>query len=146
MTHIRIKLLVASVVLTAAVAYLGFAGVKKGWVYTVAVDNYLADTSMQDQRVRICGKVSDQNLTINKAGLSALFTVQGTTKSMPVAYHGIVPDLFKPGCEVLVEGRRDEAGIFQSDVIMTKCASKYDEAPKGHPTERTTASLTEVKP
>ncbi len=146
MTHIRIKLLVAGIVLTGAIAYLVIAGVTKGWVYTVAVDNYLADHTLQDQRVRVCGKVADQNLTLNKAALTALFTLDGNTKSLPVAYHGIIPDLFKPGCDVLVEGRRDASGVFQADVIMTKCASKYDVAPQGHPTDHTPPSVAEARP
>ena len=45
---------------------------------------------------------------------------------MPVTYAGVLPDLFKPGGEVVVEGRLDAAGTFKADVLMTKCASKYE--------------------
>jgi cytochrome c-type biogenesis protein CcmE len=34
--------------------------------------------------------------------------------------------MFGPGKNVVVEGRRDPAGVFQADVLMTKCASKYE--------------------
>ena len=40
-------------------------------------------------------------------------------------YPGVVPDLFKAGCDVVIEGKLDSAGVFQSDSMMTKCSSKY---------------------
>jgi cytochrome c-type biogenesis protein CcmE len=34
--------------------------------------------------------------------------------------------MFKAGCDVVAEGNLDRAGVFQSDKLMTKCASKYE--------------------
>jgi len=45
----------------------------------------------------------------------------------------VVPDMFKSGAEIVVEGKQDAAGVFQADVLMTKCASKYEDMPKDHP-------------
>jgi cytochrome c-type biogenesis protein CcmE len=45
---------------------------------------------------------------------------------MPVSYRGTVPDLFKAGADVVVEGKLNAAGTFEADVLLTKCASKYD--------------------
>lgn len=129
MTHMRVKLLVAGVVFVSAISYLAFAGAKKGWVYTVAVDSYLTNPELRTQRVRLCGKAAAENLTINSVGLSAAFDLCGQTQRLPVVYHGVVPDLFKPGCEVVVEGKEAQ-GVFQADVMMTKCASKYEEERK----------------
>ena len=41
--------------------------------------------------------------------------------------------MFKAGSEVVVEGQADAAGTFQADLMMTKCASKYEDKPAGHP-------------
>lgn len=51
--------------------------------------------------------------------------VQGGA-SVPVVYRGSVPDLFKVGREVRVEGRL-QSGIFvaKRDSLRTKCPSKY---------------------
>lgn len=136
MTHMGIKLAVGAVILAGALGYLGYAGAQKGLTYTVAVDHYLGNPQYANQRVRLTGKVAEGENAITKSGLTVKFTLVGHEKTIPVTYTGVVPDMFKPGSEVLVEGKSDGAGVFQSDVMMTKCASKYDAAPEGHPTER----------
>jgi cytochrome c-type biogenesis protein CcmE len=137
MTHVRLKLSIAAVVLAGAVGYLAFAGVQKGWVYTLGVDQYLASPQQQSLRVRLCGRVGDEDFQVSKSGLTAKFLLKGEQQSIPVIYHGVIPDMFKAGAEVVVEGKRDPggAGTFQSDLLMTKCASKYEEgqSPEGMP-------------
>ncbi|HUO09479.1 MAG TPA: cytochrome c maturation protein CcmE [Phycisphaerae bacterium] len=133
MTHIRLKLSVAAILLLSAVAYLTFAGVQKGWVYTVGVDQFAANVEQHALRVRLCGTVSDEHLDVQKARLTANFLIKGEHATFPVLYHGVIPDMFKAGSEVVVEGRLNDAGQFQADTLMTKCASKYEGMPKNHP-------------
>lgn len=51
------------------------------------------------------------------------------SKSIPVVYHGTVPDQFKLGRHIVVDGRYTH-GVFvaKRDSLVTKCPSKY--APK----------------
>ncbi len=46
--------------------------------------------------------------------------------AVPVVYHGSVPDLFKVGRDVVVDGRY-HSGVFvaKRDSLVTKCPSKY---------------------
>ena len=53
MNSMRMKLVIAGVVLVGAFGYLAFAGMQKGWVYFVSVDQYLSDSQYHDQRVRL---------------------------------------------------------------------------------------------
>jgi len=133
MTHPKLKFGIAAVVLVGAVAYLALAGMQKGWVYTMGVDQYASETRQHNQRVRLCGTVAETDLDIHKAQLQANFYIHGQKNDIRVAYKGVVPDMFKAGAEVVVEGKQDAAGIFQADVLMTKCASKYEDMPKDHP-------------
>jgi len=126
MTAIRVKLLVAGVILAGAVTYLGFAGVKSGWVYFVDVDKFLADNRYGTQRVRLHGMVAADDFASTPARLTASFRLAGKTGALPVVYHGNIPELFGTGKNVVVEGRCDATGTFQADVLMTKCASKYE--------------------
>ncbi len=50
----------------------------------------------------------------------------GGAASVPVVYHGSVPDLFKVGRHIVVDGRYRN-GVFaaQRDSLVTKCPSKY---------------------
>ena len=45
---------------------------------------------------------------------------------VPVVYHGSVPDLFKVGRHIVVDGRlRDGVFVAKRDSLVTKCPSKY---------------------
>ena len=124
MSAIQKKLLVASALLVLAVSYLGYAGMKSGWVYFMEVDQFLADSSVKSQRVRLHGKVDAADFAAEK--LDATFNLLGKSQKVGVAYHGMIPDMFQAGRDVVVEGKLDEAGVFKADVLMTKCASKYE--------------------
>jgi cytochrome c-type biogenesis protein CcmE len=126
MSAIQKKLLVAGIALAAAVGYLAYAGMKSGWVYFLEVDHFLADAQYRDQRVRVHGKVSEENFSA--ANLNANFCLEGKAKTLTVAYQGVIPDMFQAGREVVVEGKLDANGTFKADILMTKCASKYEPA------------------
>jgi len=47
-------------------------------------------------------------------------------KAVPVAYHGSVPDLFKVGRHIVVDGSyRHGVFVAKRDTLVTKCPSKY---------------------
>jgi cytochrome c-type biogenesis protein CcmE len=133
MTHMRLKLAAAGVILAGAVAYLTVLALQNGTTYSLGVDQYMASPERQAQRVQLRGQVSEENLKIQRGQLTASFLLKGEKQSLPVIYHGVVPDMLKANVEVIVEGKRDATGAFNADTLITKCASKYDEMPKGHP-------------
>jgi cytochrome c-type biogenesis protein CcmE len=46
--------------------------------------------------------------------------------TVPVVYRGSVPDLFRPGRDILVDGRlRDGVFVAIPGTLVTKCPSKY---------------------
>ena len=126
MTLIRAKLLVAGIILAGAVSYLALAGVRSGWVYFVDVDKYLADSQYSSQRVRLHGSVSSDGFEMSPVRLTARFQLIGKTGALPVIYNGNIPEMFGTGKNVVVEGHRESDGVFHADVLMTKCASKYE--------------------
>lgn len=129
MTHVKAKLTFAAAALSLCVGYLVFAGVKSGWVYYMDVDQFMAGGEYTDVAVRLCGKAADDGeVRIDSAALTAAFNLAGKTHLVPVVYRGVVPDNFEPGVEVVVEGKLGSDGVFHATVLMTKCASKYDEA------------------
>jgi cytochrome c-type biogenesis protein CcmE len=124
MSAIQKKLLVAGIALVAAVGYLAYAGMKSGWVYFLEVDHFLADSQYQQQRVRLHGKVAEDGFSAEN--LDAKFNLLGKSRAVAVIYHGVIPDMFQAGRDVVIEGQMDAAGTFKADVLMTKCASKYE--------------------
>jgi cytochrome c-type biogenesis protein CcmE len=125
------------VLLVGAFGYLAYAGMQKGWVYMVTVEQYATDPQLAAQRVRLHGKVASEGLDVNAAAMSARFNVAGAGHSVAVVYRGAIPDLFAAGRDVVVEGQRGKDGIFHADVLMTKCASKYESnSPHGNAEKR----------
>ncbi|HUB27431.1 MAG TPA: cytochrome c maturation protein CcmE [Tepidisphaeraceae bacterium] len=131
MKPMHLKFTIAGAVMVASLAYLAFAASRGGMVYHLTVDQFLSSPQYHDQRVRLCGTVDSANFAADSAALSARFALLGTGARIGVQYHGVIPDLFKPRGEVVIEGRLDPAGIFQADVLMTKCASKYQSTQTG---------------
>jgi cytochrome c-type biogenesis protein CcmE len=130
MSATRKKLLLAGGLLVVAVSYLAYAGMKSGWVYFIDVDQFVNDTQFRNQRVRLHGKVADQGFHSER--LDASFILLGKSNELSVAYHGVIPDMFQVGRDVVVEGKLDASGTFKADVLMTKCASKYEpQSPHG---------------
>ena len=73
MTAMRIKLLVAGMILAVAVGYLGFAGVQSGWVYYLPVDQFVADAQFHGTRVRLHGTVAPDGFSASSGTLAASF-------------------------------------------------------------------------
>ena len=55
MTHMRAKLIIASLAIASAVGFLAVAGVKDGWVYYLQVDQFTGNADYQHKRVRLHG-------------------------------------------------------------------------------------------
>lgn len=122
------KVVAAAAILMSAVSYLAYAAIQSGRTYYLSVDAFFADDNAsmdRSARVRLHGKVDNDGLQADSGGLRAQFTLRGQSKHVPVDYRGAIPDSFKGGIEVVVEGRLDQAGVFQADTLMTKCESKY---------------------
>ena len=131
----------AGSVVLAAVGYLAFAGIKDGAMvqYHLDVNTFAANPRFQTQQVRLAGTVAEDGLVVGRGRLGATFTLNGQGHTVPVSYGGVLPDLFKAGCDVVVEGKMDrpldQGGTFKATLLMTKCASKYDSA-NGHGSEK----------
>jgi cytochrome c-type biogenesis protein CcmE len=134
----RIKLILAAVAMSVAVGLLVLAGARGGWVYYLSVDQF-TESGISDKRVRLHGIVGSGDFEFSYAGLWARFDLHGESNVLRVEYEGVIPDNFRPGHEVITEGRRNGEGVFIADTLMTKCGSRYESdneppaTPYGHP-------------
>lgn len=127
MAPARLKLALGGMAILGALAYLGFTGIKSGWVYYLPVDDYAAKVETHAARSRVHGTVGPAP-DAKPAEFAARFNLLGEARSISVEYHGTIPDLFAAGREVVVEGVTDGRGVFVADVLLTKCGSKYQAA------------------
>lgn len=134
MNHRSLKLAVGALVLILAISYLAVSAVREGWVYYVTIDQLSDPSQIRGRRTRLSGTVAEQGVEIAPTRLDAKFILAGNVHQIPVTYHGVIPDMFKPNAQVIVEGRLNDQNVFVADTLLTQCASKYESVkPKNHP-------------
>src|SRR5215831_18050169 len=76
------------------------------------------------RRFRLGGLVQPGSL---KRGdnLAITFEVSDSSAKLPVAYKGILPDLFREGQGVVAEGMLDASGTFKADTVLAKHDETY---------------------
>jgi cytochrome c-type biogenesis protein CcmE len=84
--------------------------------------------------VRVLGTVQD-DVVRTDGGLHVRFTAADAGQTMAVDYRGAVPDIFKPGVQVVVDGRVGPDGVFHARTLEAKCPSRFSSAQsQGTPT------------
>jgi cytochrome c-type biogenesis protein CcmE len=128
----RKRFLIVGLVVAAALGYLGFTAFQGASMYYLTVDELLArNDAAYGERVRIMGKVEEGSVERGSETNTLRFAVAGEDgASLPVVYSGVVPDAFKQGADVVVEGSLGRAGTFAADSLLVKCPSKYEAAPE----------------
>ncbi|MBO4335946.1 MAG: cytochrome c maturation protein CcmE [Desulfovibrio sp.] len=110
------------------VSWLIYSGVRSSSVYFLNVSEALAASPEKVQSIRLFGTVAERNLVRDPHSLHLTFLLEdrdNTTITIPVSYQGLIPDTFKAGAEVIVEGGMDANKCFLAKTLMTKCPSKY---------------------
>jgi cytochrome c-type biogenesis protein CcmE len=74
----------------------------------------------------LTGKVAHGSIERDGEKLSFRIRDRDGTHSVPVAYAGVVPDPFREGREVIVEGElKNGTFVAERDSLVTKCPSKF---------------------
>jgi cytochrome c-type biogenesis protein CcmE len=76
------------------------------------------------QRFRLGGLVAAGSVQRGQ-GTKVNFVVTDTLKNVPVAYEGVLPDLFREGQGVVTEGRFNADGTFVADSVLAKHDETY---------------------
>lgn len=79
----------------------------------------------KDRRLRLGGLVKQGSWHKGSDGLTHRFVVTDTAHDVSVTYKGIVPDLFREGQGVVIEGRLQPDGSFRADEVLAKHDEKY---------------------
>lgn len=111
------------------VGYLMFTGISENSVYFLNVSEALAMPADKVQAARLFGTVREDGLARlpDKPGVRfQLEDKEDAAQTLWVHFEGAIPDTFKPGAEVIVEGDlSSNSKEFQAQTLMTKCPSKY---------------------
>ena len=75
-------------------------------------------------RIRVGGLVEEGSVA-RQSGTEVRFAVTDTAKTIEVVYAGVLPDLFREGQGVVVEGILDPQGRFVADSVLAKHDENY---------------------
>ena len=123
----RLKFVVLGAGVILSMAFLMWAGIDRpgGMVYYLTVSEFMGQESRSTEGFRVNGKVVDGTIQRMASGQDVLFAMSDGSNAMRVQYHGIIPDTFVDGADVVVEGRLLDDGMFVAHTMLAKCPSKY---------------------
>ncbi len=119
--------------LIAVLAGLGMLGIATGLVLSAFSDNLVFFYSPTDlktkpvppgRRLRIGGLVEQASVQHEADGKTVEFRVTDGKSDVPVVFSGALPDLFREGQGVVVEGRL-AAGTLRADTVLAKHDERY---------------------
>lgn len=120
--------------LLAVLAGMGMLGIAAALVLNAFSDSLVFFYSPSDLRakavpqgrmLRIGGLVEDASVKRAGDGKTVTFRITDGNTAVPVTYSGALPDLFREGQGVVVEGRLDGAGEVRAASVLAKHDERY---------------------
>jgi cytochrome c-type biogenesis protein CcmE len=119
----RVQVVIASAFALAAAGVLIGYGFRDGINFFRTPSQVLAEPPAPAEVFRIGGLVEEGSL-VRGQGETITFRVTDTAASVPVAYTGVLPDLFGEGEGMVGTGRFVE-GVFQASEILARHDETY---------------------
>jgi cytochrome c-type biogenesis protein CcmE len=125
------KILLSVAVSACALVGILWASLGEGAEYYKHVDEARGGQErLVGKRLRVHGSVVPGTIVHQPGTLDYGFALESKAPRAPatlaVRFHGIAPDLFKEGAEVIAAGILGSDGALKADRIETKCPSKYE--------------------
>lgn len=121
--HKRIALIGGGLASLAVAAVLVLNALDSNIALYVTPSEVAAGKAPQGKAFRIGGLVKDGSVKRND--LTVRFVITDTAKEIPVAYTGILPDLFREGKGAVVQGRLGGDGVFAATEVLAKHDENY---------------------
>ena len=117
-----VGLLVVGVGIAAALALSAF---RENILYFYSPTEVLSGEAPVGHKFRLGGLVVEGSVERETDGLTVHFGLTDTAKVIPVAYSGILPDLFREGQGIVAHGRLNQEGVFVADEVLAKHDENY---------------------
>lgn len=78
-----------------------------------------------DREIRVGGMVKEGSVVHADDSLEVRFIATDYARDVPIHYEGILPDLFREGQGIVVEGLVDQNGILQASRVLAKHDENY---------------------
>jgi cytochrome c-type biogenesis protein CcmE len=121
------QVIIAAVVVIAAIGYLIYTGFQSTSVYYMTITELKtssASAAHPSGDIRVAGIVQENSVQRATGDPTVKFTMADEGGAIPVVYKGLVPDIFGPNIQVVVEGKYANE-VFQAATLLAKCPSKF---------------------
>lgn len=120
----RLVLVSAALVSALVAVMLAMLGLRNQASFFYTPADIAAGKATEEQAARLGGMVEKGSVKHEPDGVTIHFVMTDGKAETPVAYRGIVPDLFREGSGAVAEGRM-ERGTFVADTILAKHDERY---------------------
>lgn len=128
--RVRPSFVIAGLVIAVAVGYLVFNATKANAEYYMTVDELKsAPSNVYSENLRIGGTVQDGSIKKDPTTQVMSFVITQGNDTLPVTYSGVIPDIFRPGINVVLEGKYTSQHTFAASNMLTQCPSRFTSAP-----------------
>ena len=127
-----VKIILASVIIVATIAYLAITGANNTKSYYVTISELQSmGHKAYTRHLRVAGNVEPGS--IHRVGAGADFKLVEQGRLLQVESRGSEPspDTFKDHAQALALGTFGHDGVFHATEVQAKCASKYAPAAPG---------------
>ncbi len=119
----RIALIAGGLASLAIAAALALNALDSNIALYVTPSEVAAGKSPQGKAFRMGGMVKEGS--IKRDNMTVHFVITDTAKDIPVAYTGILPDLFRDGKGAVVQGKLGGDGVFTATEVLAKHDENY---------------------
>lgn len=144
--HKRIALIVGGLAVLGIVAALVLNAFNSNLVFFFSPTQVAAGEAPKDSTFRVGGLVEVGSIKRDADGVTVRFVVTDTAKSMPVAFKGILPDLFKEGKGVVAQGKLGADGVFVAAEVLAKHDENYMPPEAKHAVDQAQNTAKTLKP
>ena len=123
--HQRLVLVTLALTAVLGAVLLAMWGLKDRAAYFYTPADVVAGKASAGKAMRLGGMVERGSVRRDADGVTTRFIVEDGDASVPVAYRGIVPDLFREGSGVVAEGQLTSDRSFVADNILAKHDERY---------------------
>ena len=121
--RLRLYLVLASLAVLGVAATLVLRALDQELVFFLSPTEIASKPPASGQQIRLGGLV--ETGTVEKSGETVAFSVTDLTNAVKVTYRGLLPDLFREGQGVVVEGAFDGSGQFVARQVLAKHDETY---------------------
>ena len=121
----RLLFVIGGLVLLSAAAAITLSALNDNLVFFYSPTDLVTKSVPENRRLRIGGLVAPGSVRKDEGGKSVTFAITDNAHQVGVTYVGALPDLFREGQGVVVEGVRTADGSIRAASVLAKHDERY---------------------